>query len=219
MKLLETIKCRDGKLYNLEFHQSRLDVTRMKFFPNLEKLKLTDIIQIPEECKTGLFRCRVLYSETVEQVEFIPYEFREIRSLKLVEDNNIMYHSKYSDRTALQQLFEKRGNCDDILIVKNGCITDSFTANAIFFDGKKWWTPDTPLLPGTQRAHLITDGKISVCRITIDDLPKYKKIGLINAMQDMVDMPILEIEQIKNTVADFLELSINQESSLQEINC
>ncbi len=217
MNLLETIKCRDEKLYNLEFHQARLNVARMKFFPNYEKLKLEDIITIPEEYKSGLFRCRVVYSETIEKIEFIPYESREIKCLKMVEDNNIQYHCKYSDRTHLQQLFEQKGNCDDILIVKNGCITDSFTANTIFFDGEKWWTPDTPLLPGTQRARLLADGKISVCRITKDDMHKYQKIGLINAMLDMDDMPVLEVDKIITCNDNSMEQPLESNSVLQEV--
>jgi 4-amino-4-deoxychorismate lyase len=95
------------------------------------------------------------------------------------------YRFKYTNRERLNLLFEQRGNCDDILIVKNGFITDSFIANVVFFDGRKWWTPDTPLLPGTQRARLIHEKKISVCPVTPDDLPKYEKAGLINAMQDL----------------------------------
>ncbi|WP_319503429.1 aminotransferase class IV [uncultured Draconibacterium sp.] len=198
MQLLETIKCKDGRLYNLEYHQARFDVARMKYFPNAPKLKLEELILIPETCKEGLFRCRVVYAEQVEKIEFLPHQYRSIDSIRLIVDNNIEYGSKYTDREQLQHLFELRGDCDDILIVQNNCITDSFTANPIFFDGQKWWTPDTPLLPGTQRARLLAENKISVCRITVNDLNNYQKIGLINALQNMDDMPVLPIERIRN---------------------
>ena len=82
-------------------------------------------------------------------------------------------------------------------MVRKYRITDSFTANPVFFDGGHWWTPDTPLLPGTQRELLISEGKISVCRITPTDLSKYEKVGLINALQDMNDMPVISVENIK----------------------
>jgi len=85
-----------------------------------------------------------------------------------------------------------------ILIVKNGCITDSFSANPIFFDWHKWWTPSTTLLAGTQREKLLHEQRIFTCNITPKDLYKYQKIGLINAMQDMDEMPIIEIENIKD---------------------
>lgn len=194
--LLETIKCLDGQLHNLDFHQSRFTLARKQLFSDTETISLSEIIQIPEGAKSGLFRCRVIHGEKIEKIEFVPHEYRPVKSLKLVEDNTIDYRYKYTDREQLSQLFEQRGNCDDILIVKNGCISDSYTANPVFWNGTVWWTPDTPLLPGTQRARLIAEGKINVCRITPADLINYSKVGLINAMQDLENMPVIEVENV-----------------------
>ena len=194
--LIETIKCLDDQLCNLEFHQRRFSKARNEYFGATDPILLKDILQVPEECNSGLFRCRVLYAETIEKIEFLPHHYRPVKSLKLVEDNEIDYHLKYADRERLNQLFEQRGHCDDILIVKKGCITDSYTANPVFWDGSTWWTPDTPLLPGTQRARLLEEGRIKVCRITPADLPKYFKVGLINAMQDLEGMPVVETDAI-----------------------
>ncbi len=196
VELLETIKCKDGKLYNLEFHQQRFDLARRQNFPAAKRIKLSESIQIPEKCRRGLFRCRVLYEKSIEKIEFHPHQFRKIEHLKLVVDDEIDYRFKYSRRQKLEELFEERGDCDDILIVKNGCITDSFTANPIFFDGKHWWTPDTPLLAGTQRAHLLENGIISACKITPSDILKYQKAGLINALQSFEDMPVIDVKNI-----------------------
>jgi len=195
--LIETIKCHNGKLCNLGFHQCRFDLARKSLLSTPTKILLSETIEIPEEAGIGLFRCRVLYADEIEKIEFLPHRYRKVNSLKLIEDNFIDYRFKLSDRQKLSQLFEQRGDCDDILIVKNGCITDSYTANSVFFDGKIWWTPDTPLLPGTQRARLISEKKIKVCRIEVSDLPKYQKAGLINAMQDLENMPVLTINNIK----------------------
>ncbi len=195
-QFFETIKCEDGKLFNLQWHNSRLNNVRTGYFRESNIIDLSEIITTPETHKEGLFRCRIVYSKTINTVEFIPHKFRKIESLKLIEDNNIDYRFKYSDRKNLIKLFDKRSGCDDILIVKNGCITDSFTANPVFFDGEKWWTPDTPLLPGTQRAKLIYEAKIEVCRITPTTISKFKKVGLINAMWDLMNMPIIGIEKI-----------------------
>ena len=38
----------------------------------------------------------------------------------------------------LDDLFEQRGSCDDILIVKQSCITDSYFANVVLGDGVSW---------------------------------------------------------------------------------
>ena len=196
MQLLETIKCKDGKLYHLPFHQRRFSMARKEYLRATEHILLQDIIQVPENCKAGLFKCRVLYSQRIEKVEFLPPSYRTVKSLKLVEDNEIDYHLKYANRERLNQLFEQRGNCDDILIIKNDCITDSYTANPVFWDGQNWWAPDTPLLAGTQRARLLEEGKIKVCRITPADFHKYTKVGLINAMQDLENMPVIESKAI-----------------------
>ncbi len=195
--LIESIKCLDGRLYSLEFHQRRFDDARKEMFDSAKAIALCDEIIIPKDAQTGLFRCRVLYAEKIKKIEFIPHQFRKIESLKLVEDNKIDYHLKYANRRRLDDLFEFRGNCDDILIVKNGYISDSYSANPVLWDGSHWWTPDTPLLPGTQRARLIEEGQLKICRITPPDLTKYSKVGLINAMQDLENMPVIESRNIK----------------------
>jgi 4-amino-4-deoxychorismate lyase len=195
-RLFETIKCSNGKLFNLEFHQARFEKSCVEYFGIQSSINLTERIEIPEFAKTGLFRCRVTFSTQIEKIEFIPHQYRQIKSLKLIEDNEIDYRYKYNNRNRLNQLFEQRGPCDDIIIVKNGCVTDSTIANIVFYDGEKWWTPDTPLLPGTQRAKLLGSGKISECRITLKDISKYKKAGLINAMNDWNVMPQFAIHKI-----------------------
>lgn len=195
-QLLETIKCTDGKLFNIEFHQARCEKAQKEYFGISPKIKLNTEISIPETAKNGLFRCRVTYSERIDSIEFFPYKTRKINSLKLVESNEIDYKYKYADRGKLNQLFEKRGICDDIIILKNGYITDSFVANPVFFDGEKWFTPDTPLLPGTQRAKLLQERKIFEIRITPQDLTKYQKVGLINALNNLEEMQIITCENI-----------------------
>ena len=86
------------------------------------------------------------------------------------------------DRKEIDKLFEKRGKADDILIVKNGFITDTSIANIAFFDGKKWFTPKTCLLRGTTRERLLKEKKIFEKDIRVEDIKRYKKIALLNAM-------------------------------------
>ena len=195
--LFETIKCMNGNLHNLEFHQERFNRSRKKYFDSTDSILIKESISIPEEFRSGVFRCRISYSEKIEKVEFIPFQFRKVESLKLVYDDSVDYSFKYTDREYLTRLYKKREECDDILIVKNNCITDSYTANPIFFDGKSWWTPDTVLLPGTQRARLLREGKITEQKITLDNLFKFLKIGLINALQPMENMPVIDIKNVK----------------------
>lgn len=195
--LIETIKCNDGKLVNMEFHQARFEKAQKEYFGVLPQINLIEHIEIPDYAKDGLFRCRITYSTEIDKIEFIPYQYREIKSLKVVEANEIEYRFKYENRHQLNQLFEKRGYCDDIIIVKNGYVTDSFAGNLLFFDGNKWWTPDTPLLLGTKRAQLIVKRKIFKCKITQADLKKFELIGLINAMYEMENMPVIKPANIQ----------------------
>jgi len=135
-QLLETIKCKDGKLFNLDFHQARFDNARKEYFKCSDEIILSELLQIPTKFKKGLFRCRISYSTSINKIEFLPHRYKKTESLKLVVDDGVDYQYKYSNRNKLNNLYEKRGDCDDILIIKNACITDSFTANPVFFDGK-----------------------------------------------------------------------------------
>lgn len=195
-QLFETIKCENGVLFNLEFHQKRFSEARTNIFKSIEALNLHEVIEIPDFAKVGLFRCRITYHNQISKIEFIPHTFRTIKSLKVVEDNSIEYHLKFADRKNLDILFEQRGSCDDIIIVKNGCITDTSHSNLVFFDGFNWVTPDTPLLKGTQREKLLQGKKITEKRITPTDLGRYSLAGLINAMNEFDKMPVISIKNI-----------------------
>ena len=193
--LLETIKLEDGKLANLSFHQLRFDEARRKLF-HKDPISLEHEIAIPEQAKSGLFRCRITYAEKIEKIEFLPYQFREIKLLKLVHDDEINYQYKYADRERLSYLFSLRGECDDIIIIKNGKATDSYTGNLLFADGETWFTPRNPLLKGTQRHRLLESGLIVEKTITEEDIHSYEKVGIINAFYTLETMPVIKPEGI-----------------------
>ncbi|MFY9150881.1 MAG: aminotransferase class IV [Prolixibacteraceae bacterium] len=195
-QLLESLKLKDGQIQNLEFHQNRLNRSIRELFPEAEKINLGSVISIPENCKSGVFKVRVLYRGSVEKIEIEPYHFRTIESLKVVHHESIDYHLKYSDRQLLQELFARRGTCDDIIIVKNGFIGDSFAANLLFFDGENWFTPTTALLKGTKRQFLLEQGIISEREIRIENIRDYQKVGLVNALVDFEEMPVVPIEKV-----------------------
>jgi len=194
--LVESLKLKDGIIQNLYYHQNRINRSMDELFPTAEKIDLTKAIFIQEKCKVGIFKVRVLYGPTIDKIEIEPYVFRSIQSLKVVYHESIDYHLKYTDRQILQQLFAQRENCDDIIIVKNGLVTDSFAANLLFLDGKKWFTPATPLLKGTKRQFLLDKGIISEKEIREEDIRSYQKVGLINAMIDIEEMPIVPVERV-----------------------
>jgi 4-amino-4-deoxychorismate lyase len=85
----------------------------------------------------------------------------------------------------MNHLFNQRGDSDDVIIVKNGLVTDASYANLLFWDGKNWFTPEQPLLKGTQREFLIKNELIKQSTISITDLRKFEKVKLINSMLEM----------------------------------
>jgi 4-amino-4-deoxychorismate lyase len=185
---IETIKIFDRKACNLDYHQARVDRTIGE-----GKLDLYSLIK-PEE--NGLFRCRIVYDKNDASIEYIPYKKREIKKLKLVFDDTIEYSQKYEDREQINKLFEQREECDDILIVKDGLVTDTSIANIAFFDGDIWLTPKQPLLEGTMRAKLIDEKKIFPTYISYKDISKFQKIALMNAMIDFDIITQYNVEDI-----------------------
>jgi 4-amino-4-deoxychorismate lyase len=195
-QLVESLKLKDGVIQNLEYHQNRMNRSMTELFPDAEKIELAKAITIPQNCKSGIYKVRVVYGSGIEKIEIEPYSFRIIKSLKVVHHESIDYHLKYIDRQILQQLFAQRESCDDIIIIKEGFVTDSFVANLLFFDGEKWITPTTPLLKGTKRQLLLDQGIISEREIREEDIRSYQKVGLINALIDLEEMPVINIDRI-----------------------
>ena len=194
--LVESLKLKNGVVQNLEYHQMRMNRAMDELFPDAGTVDLAKAIAVPENCVSGVFKVRVLYGSSIGKIEIEPYVPKSIQSLKVVRHESVDYHLKYIDRQILQQLFAQRENCDDIIIVKNGLVTDSFAANLLFFNGKDWVTPTTPLLKGTKRQLLLDHGIIIEKEIREEDVFGFQKVGLINAMIDFDEMPIVLVERI-----------------------
>jgi 4-amino-4-deoxychorismate lyase len=193
---IETIRIQDGEIKNLSFHQARFERTRrlelgLEIHPDLKQL-----IKRSKQLEHGLIKCRITYGMEVEGIKFEPYSRQSINSLKIVEADHISYGFKYANRKDLETLYAQRESFDDILIIKNGCVTDSYFANTAFWDGKLWFTPDTPLLPGTMRASLLAKGVLKNTRITVADLANYHNIRLINAMNDLDEAAEILMENV-----------------------
>jgi len=194
--LFETISIRNGVAENLDWHQQRLEASWQKLSGKRSCILLANELSIPAHAMTGHFRCRVDYSEKITKTEFSPYRVKEINHLKLIDDNQIDYSLKFSDRTRLNHLFSLRQGADDILIVKHGKITDTSFANIIFWDGKAWFTPSTPLLAGTCRARMLDQGLISEADISPADLSQFTAFKLINALRCADEIAASKTENI-----------------------
>lgn len=194
-RLLETIKIYNNKIFNLEYHNKRLNRARQDLFGISESIDLRDYINPPLQPDT-IIKCRVIYAQKIENIIYQKYKPRNIKSLKLIFDDSISYPYKYEDRQELNKLLSFKNECDDILIVKRKKITDTSFSNIIFFDGAKWLTPAEPLLYGTKRAELIAGQIIAEVEILLSDLHLFKKALLINAMLDFNEANCIAIENI-----------------------
>ena len=194
-QFFETIKLKDGVFHNLRYHSERMNNARKIFFNSEEKINLDLILKVPENCKSGILKCRVEYENTITKIEIIPYKIREIKTLQIIHDDEITYQFKRSDRSCFEKL-KCNSNADEILIVKNGYITDTSFSNIIFFDGANWITPSTPLLEGTKIKELLEKKIISEQEIKLKDLIKFSKAKLINAMIDIDDGNEIEMKNI-----------------------
>jgi 4-amino-4-deoxychorismate lyase len=189
------MQIRNGRITNLPYHNARMHKARSQILDCQDAIRIENVITIPAGFETGRGKCRIIYGKTIESIEFREYQVRQIASLKIV-DAEIEYSHKYEDRSEIKALFGQRMECDDILITKEGRITDTSISNVAFRDGAEWFTPIHPLLPGTRRMQLLNEGRIKARDIFIDDLQNFQEVCLINAMLDLGEM-IIPVQQIK----------------------
>ncbi len=188
-QFVETIKIEDGKALNLNFHQARMENTMRHFFAHTPVPMLSGVLSPTPDMH--FYKARVLYGgRGVEDVQYAPYKMREIGSLKVVVDDQIDYSFKSTDRNCLNRLTALKGNCDEIIIVKNGLVTDTSFTNIAVFDGEQWLTPKHPLLFGTKRASLLERQVIEEADISVETLMNAQKVSLINAMIDLGEIEI-----------------------------
>ncbi len=179
-QLLETIKIINGQPQFLEFHQHRFDYTRRALFQLSKSIHLAELLC--DAPTTGVYRCRVVYSDTIESIEYLPEIARHFQRFRLMVADDISYDYKFLQRDCLTELWKLRGDAEDILIVKHGLITDTSIANVAFFDGEQWLTPESPLLLGTTRARLLEEKQLVIARLSVKDLPRFSKLAILNAM-------------------------------------
>jgi 4-amino-4-deoxychorismate lyase len=195
MRYFETIKILNGEALHVEYHQKRYEKT-MQFLGAKPK-KLIDVIKNPP--RDGLFKCKIIYNKTSLHVEYQRYKKRDIKSFKLVFDDDISYDFKSTDRKNIDELFAKRGECDEIIIVKNDLITDTSIANLAFYKDGIWHTPKTPLLYGTTRERLLKNGRLIENNIHIDELKEYSTIALLNAMVGFYELKSFNYHPYRQT--------------------
>ena len=194
--LFETVRISDGVPQHMEWHEKRMNRSVMEVWGTVNGLKLSQVIVVPAAYSQGMVRCNIRYGQEIRDITFHHYEKRMIRSLMVVVCDTIDYHLKYSDRTRLDGLYSLRGKCDEIIIVKNGLVTDTSLSNLIFQDGQTWITPAKPLLKGTCRERLIQQGFLKERDIKLGDITGFDGCKLINAMRDPEEEEPIPVSEI-----------------------
>jgi 4-amino-4-deoxychorismate lyase len=186
----------DGHAELLPYHQQRIDRSRRIYYAKSPALKLEKLLNTLEIPTKGLYKLRIEYGVGLLKQEIIPYHARAVSSLRLVNADKVAYGRKYANRSQIRQCLEKKGHCDDILMVQHGYLTDSSYANIALFDGKHWHTPAWPLLRGTRREMLLQKKIIRPSVIRVRDLKSFQSIRLMNAMLRWEEGPTLDISEV-----------------------
>lgn len=191
---LETVCIENRKVQHLRAHTARMQQTAAHFrftaptLPHLEAL-------LPPELNEGKVKCSIIYHTAIERIRFDIYQPKQITTLKLVEASPD-YAYKFADRSALNNLLLQKGDCDEILICRDGFITDTSYSNVVFQKGSRFFTPHSYLLNGTKRQQLLRSGCISEREISTASLGAYDRVYLINAMLDIEDGISLPVSSI-----------------------
>lgn len=194
--LTESIRVENRKLCNIKYHQRRFEKARRELLGLNDGLQLSEAIKIPNDISSATYKCRIVYKEKIESVEFTLYDKRLPNTIKLVTDDQIDYTYKYNNRERLKSLVEN-SNADEIVIVKNGFVTDTSRSNIVLSKGSRFVTPTTFLLEGTMRNFLLEEKIIVEEEVKAENLFEYDYLYLINAMLDLNNQPGFPVSKIE----------------------
>ncbi|TLP78803.1 aminotransferase class IV [Maribacter sp. ACAM166] len=182
--LFESVCIQNGQIQNGQYHEFRFLTSYFEHFGFEPKYSLLNNLTLPKLDSSLKLKLRIGYHETGIEWTISEYKNKIPTSLRLLQDDSIDYALKYADRSDLDKIYKKRDGADDVLLIKNGHITDASYSNILFTDGSQIATPSTPLLHGTCRARLIAENKVQEVQITLKSIKQFQSFQLINALND-----------------------------------
>jgi 4-amino-4-deoxychorismate lyase len=195
--LFESACIENSQIKNEQYHESRFRKSYMQQYKTHPSYSLFDGIHLTNLDNTLKYKVRIGYKQNGTRYSISEYENSIPTTLKLVNDETISYAIKRNNRKKLNLLFKQKGDFEDVLIVKNGLITDASYSNILLNDGKQIVTPSTPLLEGTCRARLLDENKITEKRISEADLQNFESFQLVNALNDFDETRWIPISNIQ----------------------
>jgi 4-amino-4-deoxychorismate lyase len=195
-RLFESIMVVDGVARHLALHSARMNRSRGELFGPVPAINLEEVLPALLRSASGLCKCRVEYDREIRTVECTPYQQRRISGLMLVHDDEIRYDHKYLDRAALEK-FSGVDETEEVVIVRKGFVTDTRYSNIVLVDGHLRVTPAYPLLRGIQREYLLSIDAIREEEVRAEDLRRFDRVILINAMMDLETGPVIDRARIR----------------------
>jgi len=197
-QFIESVSIKDGLVENLDLHNLRCNKARLEVLMLTDTIDLSEVIKPPKCFLKGHIKCRVLFSDKVHEVSYEKYKLRRIAKIQVVENNTIEYAYKFLDRSSLNELYQQKRDADEILIVRNGLLTDAFYYNVALLKGDQWFTPKHPLLNGVQRSRLLKEELIKELDIKLKEINDFSFISLFNALTPLgaIQVPIENIDKL-----------------------
>lgn len=194
LPFLETIRVVDGIIEHSDYHIERMRQTCLFHYHEFGFEKILDNLRVPEN---GILKLNIWYNQYEKEIKISEYVPASIKKIEILEcDPDFNYSFKYSDRSYLNSLLKSTCGADEIIISKNGFITDTSKANIVFEKNGKFYTPDTFLLNGTMRQYLLGSGKITETSIYAENIFDYEKMYFINALNALETAPVIYQEMI-----------------------
>lgn len=197
-RLIESIRIENGEPQLLEFHQKRVNKVFKQLFKSIGAINLTELLSRQKFPECGIYKFRMVYNRDKLDFDLIPYNNPKIKSLILIEDNDLYYPYKYENRPNLDCHKNKCSDEQDFIVVRKGLLTDGYYYNIVLIDknNKIKVTPKDPLLKGVMREYLLKTGEISIADIKVRDLIKFYEVHLINALNPLGKI-VVPVENIK----------------------
>jgi 4-amino-4-deoxychorismate lyase len=170
--LFETIKVANWSYQNIDYHINRAKYSSKSIF----KREIEFVLPL---AKIENGRCKVIYSNKIEKIEFFEYRPKIINGFSIV-DTDIEYQYKFFDRNTIDNITTQYPSDVEVIFAKNGILRDSSIANIAFLYKTEWITPKKFMLYGTTLDRLKSELRFE--DIYIDDIHKFKKVALMNAM-------------------------------------
>ena len=193
---LESIGVYEGQAPLLPYHQARVDRTFAAFYPGQNSLDLLDLWQkasFPSE----KVKWRIQYNALEQKAEICAFPERKIEYLQVVKDDTIEYAYKFTERDRLDVLYrEKAEPADEILIVRNGLLTDAYYYNVVVKTESGLLTPRMPLLAGVMRAYCLKKEQVQLADIRMNELKNSEGVYLINALHPLERAAFIEQEHM-----------------------